>query len=119
MGALPKNKITRAERGKRRKGNTPKIKVQHPDHILMPLAKKTLFGKFLELVGSTKPISAKAKADTVPANSKIKKSKVSAKAVLPTSDEISATDARQLGRTQVSAKQSVIVNQKTKNSSKV
>lgn len=25
MGALPKNKITRAERGKRRRGNTPKL----------------------------------------------------------------------------------------------
>jgi ribosomal protein L32 len=25
MGALPKNKITRAERGKRRSGNTPKL----------------------------------------------------------------------------------------------
>jgi len=26
MGALPKNKITRVERGKRRKGNTPALK---------------------------------------------------------------------------------------------
>lgn len=26
MGALPKNKITRAERGKRRRGNTPQLK---------------------------------------------------------------------------------------------
>jgi len=25
MGAVPKNKITRAERGKRRRGNTPKL----------------------------------------------------------------------------------------------
>ena len=29
MGALPKNKITRAERGKRRHGNTPKLLKQH------------------------------------------------------------------------------------------
>ncbi len=26
MGALPKNKITSVERGKRRRGNTPKLK---------------------------------------------------------------------------------------------
>ncbi|HOZ03087.1 MAG TPA: hypothetical protein PKX78_01160 [Candidatus Woesebacteria bacterium] len=29
MGALPKNKITRAERGKRRHGNTPKLLKTH------------------------------------------------------------------------------------------
>ncbi len=29
MGALPKNKITRAERGKRRRGNTPKLLKTH------------------------------------------------------------------------------------------
>ena len=36
MGALPKNKITRAERGKRRRGNTPKLK-KNPksSHVLL------------------------------------------------------------------------------------
>jgi hypothetical protein len=68
MGALPKNKITSVERGKRRKGNTPKIKVQHPTHVLMPLSKKTLFGRFLQLVNITGPATqAKtgSKADAV------------------------------------------------------
>ncbi|MCA9372830.1 hypothetical protein KC921_01875 [Candidatus Woesebacteria bacterium] len=41
MGALPKNKITRAERGKRRRGNTPKL-VRDVNTTKTPLHKRGL-----------------------------------------------------------------------------
>lgn len=41
MGALPKNKITRAERGKRRMGNTPSLK-KDPKVASVPLHKRGL-----------------------------------------------------------------------------
>ena len=45
MGAQPKNKITRAERGKRRAGNTPSLK-KDPKKTAVPLHKKSLMSKF-------------------------------------------------------------------------
>lgn len=41
MGALPKNKITRAERGKRRKGNTPQL-LKQSKKAQIPLHKRGL-----------------------------------------------------------------------------
>lgn len=41
MGALPKNKITRVERGKRRRGNTPKV-VRDTNQAQPPLHKRGL-----------------------------------------------------------------------------
>lgn len=41
MGALPKNKITRVERGKRRSGNTPSLTKQVA-HATVPLHKRGL-----------------------------------------------------------------------------
>lgn len=56
MAAQPKNKITSAERGKRRAGNTPKL-AKDLKHSKTPLHKKTLFNKFLKAVigAVTKP----------------------------------------------------------------
>ncbi len=53
MGAQPKNKITRAEQGKRRAGNTPKL-LKDANHSKLPLHKKTLFGKIAKLFPSVK-----------------------------------------------------------------
>jgi hypothetical protein len=39
MGALPKNKITRVERGKRRAGNTPSL-AKDPNSTTVPLHKR-------------------------------------------------------------------------------
>lgn len=39
MGALPKNKITRVEQGKRRAGNTPTL-TKHPKSNTVPLHKR-------------------------------------------------------------------------------
>lgn len=50
MGALPKNKITRAERGKRRKGNTPSVK-KDPKVTMIPAHKKGLVAQFLKSLG--------------------------------------------------------------------
>jgi hypothetical protein len=50
MGALPKNKITRAERGKRRKGNTPNI-TKDPKVTAVPLAKRGLLASILTAAG--------------------------------------------------------------------
>lgn len=63
MGAQPKNKITRAEQGKRRAGNTPNLKKDASTNKV-PLHKKTLFGKISKLfpmVKATKTVkTAKA-----------------------------------------------------------
>lgn len=47
MGAQPKNKITRAERGKRRAGNTPSLK-KDAKNAKVPLHKQTLMKKFAD-----------------------------------------------------------------------
>lgn len=50
MGALPKNKITRVERGKRRRGNTPKI-VKDIKVAKIPPHKKGFAAAFFKAVG--------------------------------------------------------------------
>jgi hypothetical protein len=49
MAALPKNKITRAERGKRRAGNTPSLKKDRNSRV--PLHKKGLVAALFKAVG--------------------------------------------------------------------
>lgn len=53
MGALPKNKITRVERGKRRRGNTPSLK-KDPKVTQIPAHKKGIVAKFLKSLGLSK-----------------------------------------------------------------
>lgn len=50
MGAVPKNKITRAERGKRRQGNTPSLK-KNPAHHSVPLHKRGLVAQIFKTLG--------------------------------------------------------------------
>lgn len=50
MGALPKNKITRVERGKRRRGNTPSLK-KDPNTTSVPLHKKGIVAEFKKALG--------------------------------------------------------------------
>lgn len=50
MGAHPKNKITRAERGKRRAGNTPSLK-RDPKVVAVPLHKRGLVASILAATG--------------------------------------------------------------------
>ena len=50
MGALPKNKITRAERGKRRRGNTPSL-TKDPKITTIPAHKKGFVAQFLKSLG--------------------------------------------------------------------
>jgi hypothetical protein len=50
MGALPKNKITRVERGKRRKGNTPSLK-KDPKVTSVPMHKKGIVAQFMKSLG--------------------------------------------------------------------
>jgi len=50
MGALPKNKITRAERGKRRRGNTPTI-TRDVKHASIPLHKRGLVASIMRSIG--------------------------------------------------------------------
>ncbi len=52
MGALPKNKITRAERGKRRKGNTPKLVKDTNSSV--PLHKRGFVTQLFQTVGITR-----------------------------------------------------------------
>jgi hypothetical protein len=66
MGALPKNKITRVERGKRRAGNTPKL--VKDTNTKAPLHKQGFVAEFLQFIGlETKPAAktaAPAKTET-------------------------------------------------------
>lgn len=50
MGALPKNKITRAERGKRRKGNTPSV-TKDVKTTMIPAHKKGLVAQIFKSLG--------------------------------------------------------------------
>ena len=50
MGAQPKNKITRAERGKRRRGNTPKLK-KDPKVTSIPLHKQGFVAQMMKFAG--------------------------------------------------------------------
>ena len=50
MGALPKNKITRAERGKRRRGNTPSI-TKDVRVVKTPMHKQSLVAGILKSIG--------------------------------------------------------------------
>lgn len=50
MGALPKNKITRVERGKRRAGNKPKI-TKDANHASIPPHKRGIVASILRSVG--------------------------------------------------------------------
>lgn len=50
MGALPKNKITRAERGKRRRGNTPSLQ-KDPKITTIPAHKQGIVAQFLKTLG--------------------------------------------------------------------
>jgi hypothetical protein len=53
MGALPKNKITRVERGKRRAGNMPALK-KDVKVAQVPKAKRNLVDQILKFAGFTK-----------------------------------------------------------------
>ncbi len=50
MGAVPKNKITRAERGKRRRGNTPKL-VRDANNTSIPKHKQGFIAQFFKTLG--------------------------------------------------------------------
>lgn len=53
MGALPKNKITRAERGKRRRGNKPTI-TKDVKTAAIPQHKQGFVAEMLRAVGISK-----------------------------------------------------------------
>ncbi len=52
MSAQPKNKITRVEQGKRRRGNTPKLQRDPKTHSV-PLYKRGFFDKIMKKIGSS------------------------------------------------------------------
>lgn len=58
MGAVPKNKITSAERGKRRSGNRPSLK-KNLAQAQVPLHKKGLVAQIFQTIGLESPVSAK------------------------------------------------------------
>lgn len=50
MAAQPKNKITRAERGKRRRGNTPTV-TKDVKNSIVPRHKQSLVKTVLKVIG--------------------------------------------------------------------
>jgi hypothetical protein len=66
MAAQPKNKITRVEQGKRRHGNTPKLK-KDVKMSRVPLYKRAFFDKIMQLIGGeTASTAAKSSKVTPP-----------------------------------------------------
>lgn len=60
MGAVPKNKITRAERNKRRRGNKPII-TKNLGQAKIPLHKKGLVAQIFKTIGLDSQIKASNK----------------------------------------------------------
>jgi hypothetical protein len=69
MSAQPKNKITRAEQGKRRHGNTPKLLKDSKSSI--PMHKRSFFSRFMTMVtgtavaGQEKKVKSKHQTQTI------------------------------------------------------
>lgn len=76
MGALPKNKITRAERGKRRAGNTPSLK-KEAKHGTVPLHKRGLVDQMMQALGLSKTATAQTRSQKKAANSELVEKSVS------------------------------------------
>jgi hypothetical protein len=96
MGALPKNKITRAERGKRRRGNTPKLKKDANQAV--PMHKRSLVSRVLRLFTDGPAAQNATKTDKAASakSSKASKSSASAnaKAAMSATAAQSARDAK-------------------------
>lgn len=60
MGALPKNKITRVEQGKRRRGNRPMLK--RDLNTAVPLAKQGLVNQVFSALGISTAKSQKTQS---------------------------------------------------------
>ncbi|HYD34538.1 MAG TPA: hypothetical protein VD999_00565 [Vitreimonas sp.] len=73
MGALPKNKITRAEQGARRHGNTPKL--QKDSNSSIPMHKQGFVAQFMKFIGA-----APATADKTNDKAESREAKKAAKA---------------------------------------
>jgi hypothetical protein len=73
MGALPKNKITRAERGKRRRGNTPTLK-RDAKTTSVPLHKQGFVAQLMNFAG----FSSASKTSTTAKPKSAKKTKKAA-----------------------------------------
>ncbi len=89
MGALPKNKITRVERGKRRQGNRPTLTKDTSTNAI-PLHKRGMVAEFLQLLGVTSEketvTSASKKAEA--------KSKTTAKPKVQATQKIAPAPAK-------------------------
>jgi hypothetical protein len=77
MTPLPKNKITRAERGKRRAGNTPFLR-RNPNQAPIPAYKNKIVQKLKLILQPVKKVdetAAKAKLAAAMSTKRAKKSK--------------------------------------------
>ncbi len=98
MAAHPKNKITRVEQGKRRKGNTPKLK-KDTTMSRVPLHKRGFFQNMMEKLGVTPSTkSSKQKSETKETKT-TKEDKKKAHVATPTMTATSAMTAQPAPRT--------------------
>ncbi len=74
--AVPKNKITRAERGKRRSGNTPSLK-KEAKHGTVPLHKRGLVDQMMQALGLNSNTSTSLSTRKKAANSELVEKSVS------------------------------------------
>lgn len=78
MGAVPKNKITSAERGKRRHGNKPSLK-KNLAFADVPLHKKGLVAQIFQTIGLKSPVGASLAQQRQKAKKTAKKDKAEPK----------------------------------------
>lgn len=96
MGALPKNKITRAERGKRRAGNTPSLK-KVVKHSTVARHKAGLVNQFLQKLGlqaQTAQPKASKKVVAPETLAQAEKDKKAATAVKPRTTKARSTESK-------------------------
>lgn len=78
MGALPKNKITRVERGKRRAGNKPKI-TKDANIASIPPYKRGIVASILRSVGLSQEKTPEASKKAARAKASVAQTNTSAK----------------------------------------
>jgi len=100
MAAHPKNKITRVEQGKRRAGNTPKLRKDTTvSHV--PLYKRDFFDKIMKKIGVTaKTTARKETAKTASKKNKTTHTAMNQSAAVAQSPKAMAAPLKKIRNTQ-------------------
>lgn len=112
MGALPKNKITRVERGKRRRGNSPSL-IQDTNTTSIPLHKRGMVADFMKLMGISSSKDTAAKKAAAPKAEK--SAKKTAKKAAPAKTKITAIENQKTAKSAKTAQTKAVSSNRTTN----